>query len=162
MQIRPEQKEGDNAKKTELQELGSQLYASTPEDSKRLRTIAIHVNDIARIAEGRPADDCMICPIIDHASTGKPECCGCWVWEFKKDHDCYITITCNECGETRKLLYDRTLKSEPESNPRCKTCNDTGEFYDAESGDGTGADMKKPCKVCRKKDYQEFQEELRS
>lgn len=43
-------------------------------------------------------------PIIDHGSTGNPDCCGCWVWEFKKTGENYITITCNECGEKRVLL----------------------------------------------------------
>ena len=43
-------------------------------------------------------------PIIDHASTGKPACCGCWVWQFHRQGKVYVSITCNECGEKRVLI----------------------------------------------------------
>ena len=43
-------------------------------------------------------------PIIDHASTGNPECCGCWVWTFDRTGENIITITCNECSEKFVLL----------------------------------------------------------
>lgn len=45
-------------------------------------------------------------PIIDHASTGNPECCGCWVWQFDRTGENYVTITCNECGEKRVLIKE--------------------------------------------------------
>ncbi len=43
-------------------------------------------------------------PIIDHGSTGKPDCCGCWVWRFSKTSSYYVKIVCNECGEERVLI----------------------------------------------------------